>query len=87
MDGHKLHSLECFPIFVDGNIIHYTCNSPDDKILKKYGIKSIGKNFGCANPMEVLQIPEKVYLKAGFSEVDNSLILNLNLEKLMRTLR
>lgn len=49
MVGHKPHSLEYFPIFInsENQIIHYTCNSPSDKVLDKNNIEKIGDSFGC----------------------------------------
>jgi len=88
MNGHKPHKFDSFPIFIRGKnaIIHYTCNAPSQEVLDKYGIESIGQKFGCADTREVLQIPKSIYDKAGFSELYDKDILELNLEKLMTLL-
>ncbi len=85
MEGHKPHKFECFPFFIKSKnvILHYTCNSPSLRILRKYGIKPVGTDFGCANEREVLEIPLVLYNKKGFYEVDDKNILQINLERLM----
>ena len=87
MNGHKPHNLECFPVYTRRFIIHYTCNAPKSEVIAKKGIVSIGHFFGCANPREVLQIPEEIYFKYGFYELCDKQILQLNLEKLMSDLK
>lgn len=86
---HENHLLECFPYFVisKNSFIHYTCNPPSEEVLKRNGIVSMGKSFGCLNEMEVLEIPMKVYKKEGFRGVPKKEILTLNLEKLVKNLK
>ena len=90
--GHKPHLLECFPYYSDSkcSFIHYTCNAPSMDVLRKNGIIPLGEFFGCANEVEVLEIPLSVYQKAGFSESTKTAgkeVLTLNLERLMRELK
>ena len=89
MDGHKPHALEYFPVSINSrdSIIHYTCNSPSKKVLDKYGIKLLGDQFGCKDAREVIEIPREVYTKSGLKDTSNKMILNINLEKLMRELK
>ena len=89
MEGHEPHSLEYLPVFVhsSNSILHYTCNSPDKKVLDKYGIKAKGGDFGCKDIREILDIPFKVYKKFGFFNVQDKNVLNMNLEKIMRDLK
>ncbi|MFH1503422.1 MAG: hypothetical protein ABIE36_02080 [Candidatus Diapherotrites archaeon] len=86
---YKHHLLECFPYFVisKNSFIHYTCNSPSKEVLEKNGIVPIGKNFGCLNELEVLEIPLEVYKKEGFKGIPKKEILTLNLEKLVKKLK
>jgi len=88
-NGHKPHSLECFPYFVisKNSFIHYTCNPPSEEVLKKYGITQMGKSFGCLNESEVLEIPMEIYKKEGFRGVPKKEILTLNLERLVKNLK
>jgi len=46
-------------------IIHYTCNSPDDEVLKKHNIMSIGRAFN-VEPREVLLIPINLMAGRGY---------------------
>jgi len=89
MEGHKPHVLENFPVYIDSmnSFIHYTCNSPNAEVLKKYGIKLRGNEFGCKDSREVLEIPLNVYKNAGFVNSSNKDVLNINLEKLIRNLK
>ena len=88
-NGHKPHSLDFFPVFIsNGNyILHYTCNAPEQNVLDKYEIISVGKEYGCKDPREVLKIPLNVYKKKGFENILNKDVLKLNLEKLIRKLK
>jgi len=89
MEGHSPHTLEVFPkYFSYGNfIIHYTCNSPDERVLEKYKIVPLGEEFGCVNNLEVLKIPEGLYNKKGFENLKDKNILTCNLEKLLKNLK
>jgi len=89
MAGHNPHSLEYFPIFInsENQIIHYTCNSPSDKVLDKNNIEKIGDSFGCVNSNEVLKIPLGLHTKKGFLNISDKEILTLDLEKLLRDLK
>jgi len=89
MEGHKPHSLEYLPVFInsENSFFHYTCNAPSNKILNANNIVVKGNDFGCVNFKEVLKIPLGLYLKKGFSKFVNKDILILNLEKLLRDLR
>ena len=89
MVGHTPHKLECFPFYLSSSdsIIHYTCNSPSEKVLERYFIRQRGDEFECANKKEVLEIPFSIYKKFGFSEKINKDVLNINLEKIMRDLK
>ena len=89
MTGHKPHSLEYFPIFInsENQIVHYTCNSPSDKVLDKNNIKKMGCSFGCVNSNEVLKIPFGLYAKKGFLNISDKEVLILNLEKFLRDLK
>lgn len=90
MKGHTPHKLECFPRYFPSldSVIHYTCNAPKQTVLDKNGIKSIGKDFGCYDAREVLKIPAKIYLKAGYSKDDfnNKEVLQMNSEYIMKRL-
>jgi len=88
MKGHIPHQFECFPVYIGSKkeIIHYTCNAPPVDVLNKHRIIAIGDEFGCANIQEILKIPLSVYNKAGFYDLDNKNVLDLNLESLMGTL-
>lgn len=48
----------------DQGVIHYTCNAPNEEILIKMGISSIGENFG-VDGKEVLLIPDKLFEEMG----------------------
>lgn len=88
MKGHIPHSLEkIFPKCYEeqGIIFHYTCNSPDYKILKKHDILPIGEKFGCKDNREVLQIPLNLYLKKGFRGTNKENII-INCEALLKNL-
>lgn len=50
-----------------GFIIHYTCNSPEQKVLDELGIITIGDRFGI-DPREVLLIPDEIFEKKGIKE-------------------
>lgn len=86
--GHKPHSLECFPVIVEsvGAVIHYTCNSPKQLVLERYGIISRGKSFGCGDNREVLQIPVLLYKKKGILLERDKSTLQINSERLLSTL-
>lgn len=88
MKGHKPHSLENITHFDSGTntVVHYTCNAPNQETLNKYNIKSIGDRFGCADAREVLEIPAVVYEKFGIPFNDDSLLLILCSERLLRDL-
>ena len=56
----------------DKGVVHYTCNSPNDEVLKRFGIETIGGKFvekGLCKPgladNEVLLIPYKVFKDKG----------------------
>lgn len=60
----------------DKGVVHYTCNSPEDKILEQFGIKGIGDEFvkrGLCNKdldkNEVLLIPEKIFEDFGIDKM------------------
>jgi len=88
--GHKPHLLECFPKYFPSrnSVIHYTCNAPKQNILDKNGIISKGKDFGCYDSREVLEIPVEVYLKAGYSKdsFNNKNVLQMNSEYIIKKL-
>ena len=56
-------------------VVHYTCNSPKDEVLERFGIKPIGEKFvekglckpGLANN-EVLLIPDGVFEMYGIQK-------------------
>lgn len=88
MEGHTPHSLEKkFPKYYESlkAIVHYTCNAPKKEILQKHKIKPIGKDFGCIDERELLEIPLELYLKKGFRGKEKN-VLSINCEKLMRDL-
>lgn len=90
MKGHKPHEFEGkLPVYIetDGFFIHYTCNSPEEKILKKNKISPIGEHFECASNLEVLKIPYELYEKYGFSEKKNKKVIGLNIERILRDLK
>jgi len=89
MKGHKPHTLgKWLPLFVEGHIIHYTCNAPKQEVLDKYRIKSVGDKWDCVNPREVLEIPFGLYEKRfGPANIVDEKVLIINLEKLMRDLK
>ena len=63
--GHKPHSLEGITHHLsDWRIVHYTCNAPDLETCRRNGIVPIGDRLGCADPREVLLIPQDVIEKA-----------------------
>lgn len=67
MFGHKPHSLEQLTVATkSGFVVHYTCNAPSLKVLKRYGIETMGEAFGCADDREVVKIPEKLYKRFGY---------------------
>ncbi len=86
MKGHTPHSLEYLPIISDGAIKHYTCNAPSQCVLDKFGVKSIGDKFGCANLREVVEIPLRFYESQGFKMTQDKFQLILNLEILIKRL-
>jgi len=89
MKGHTPHSLEGVAGFIRSKniILFYTCNAPSQKVLNKYGIVTSGDKFGCANPREILQIPLSLYNKAGFYDLDDKEVLEINVETLIRNLK
>ena len=44
-------------VLTDKGIVHYTCNAPDNEVLRRHGIVPIGSFFRI-EPREVLLIPE-----------------------------
>ncbi len=50
-------------------VVHYTCNPPDERMLKFFGIKPIGQKFG-RQPREVLAIPIELIQEMGYKSVD-----------------
>ena len=94
MKGHKPHSIEISSFFCrsTNEFIHYTCNSPCEKVLEKYGIIPIGAEFRCKNTVELLRIPFSVYRKFGFGDSPEDIqalereSLTMNLESLMSKL-
>ncbi len=56
-------------------VVHYTCNSPGDEVLERFGIKPIGKKFvekrlckpGLADN-EVLLIPNGIFEMYGIKK-------------------
>ena len=65
----------------EGLVIHYTCNAPHNEILRRYGIKSVGKAFR-VEPREVLIIPVQLMEGRGNSP-DNT----VSVENMLRSLR
>ena len=86
MKGHQPHSLEYMPIISEGAIKHYTCNAPSQCVLDKFGVKSIGDKFGCANLKEIVEIPVRLYESHGFKITQDKFQLILNLEILIKRL-
>lgn len=63
--GHKPHSLEAVDEFFGDKrqfIRHYTCNSPPEKELSRFGILAQGGMFGCKDNTEVVMIPTKLVM-------------------------
>lgn len=58
-------------IETDKGVVHYSCNSPDKEILKKYGILPIGNTYNekrgekILSDNELLLIPVELFEKAG----------------------
>lgn len=53
-------------------VVHYTCNSPKDEVLERFGIKAIGRKFVekglCGSDLdnnEVLLIPYSIFNEYG----------------------
>lgn len=88
MEGHLPHSLEKLTEYIpeDRNFIHYTCNAPSQEVLDRYGIVSVGNDYGCKDNREVVKIPLKLYLER-FSFTDKQSVLIINLENLLRKLK
>jgi len=84
MNGHKPHSLENINILdkTAEEIILYTCSAPKERILKRYGIRPIGDQFGCADPREVLRIPLKIFKRGGY-DFSDSLSRIINTERFL----
>jgi hypothetical protein len=77
------HSLEgFFPIISSRGFMHYTCNSPEEELLKEWGILSFGRYFG-REDKEVLFIPNSTYSEMGFKQTDDNNELVLNMERLL----
>lgn len=53
-------------VMVDGKEVvrHYTCNAPDEEILKRKGIKTKGKEYNILD-REVVDMPMKLFKKLG----------------------
>ena len=52
-------------------VVHYTCNSPAEDVLKKHGIRAVGEAYNLS-PREMLEIPKSLIEKGG-RKVDGSL--------------
>jgi len=50
---------------VGDRVVHYTCNAPRDKVLRRYGIVPVGSLFGVA-PREVLDMPLPLFTRRGY---------------------
>lgn len=89
MNGHKPHKFDNFPVYMAPYdlYIHYTCNAPPEKVLKKHGIACLGESFGCSNKREVLKIPKRLYKRKGFPKTSNKSSLSANLESLLNKLK
>ena len=82
--GHLPHAFEALPHYFTSQdfILHYTCNSPNEEILKRKGIKAMGEDFG-SDSKEVLKIPTSIYFKEGYFELKDKNVLKMNCEHLM----
>ena len=87
MNNREPHQLEYTRLLPSiGAVFHYTCNSPDQETLDKYGISAIGADLNC-NPREVLIIPITIFEKEGIPIPRNENALKIRAENLMRRLR
>ena len=64
-------------------VVTYTCNSPNEEVLKKNWVKAIGDSFGIW-AIEVLLIPYKLF-KWMFLRSDAE--IESNAQKIIRNLR
>lgn len=87
MNNRELHQLEYTKVLPSGNaVFHYTCNSPNQEVLNKYGIEAIGVDLNC-NPREVLIIPIAVFEKEGIPIPRDEDALKIRAENLIRRLK
>lgn len=82
----NLHSLENRTHISNGFVWHYTCNAPELEVLARAGIDPIGDRYGCKDSREVLLIPQGLYKKYGLRLTNDSLLLPLQSEILLRKL-
>jgi len=82
----QLHSLEYTYLLKDGRVFHYTCNAPNNEILKLNGIKCIGEDFGCSN-REILLIPSELLWLQGIPIPEDTSALTIYAENLLRRLK
>ena len=83
--AQKPHSLEYTALISStGEVFHYTCNPPGQKVLARYGIRAIGDSFNCTDPREVLLIPRRLYSDFGYSL--DQINLKIVSEQLLRRL-
>ena len=85
--NQKPHSLEHSFLLGDGRVFHYTCNPPPQKVLDHYNIITIGNEYGCSDPREVLLIPIGVFEQEGIPIPQDTNILKINAENLLRRLK
>jgi len=81
-----LHELEYTGILSNGDVPHYTCNSPSQEVLDYFGILAIGDRFN-RDPREFLIIPSAVFEGEGIPIPQDENILTINAENLMKRLR
>jgi len=92
MERHIPHNLENITHINNktNTVIHYTCNAPNQMILDKYDIKSIGEQYNTpkrkVGPREVLEIPIRVYDEFEIPLSDNTSLLIISSERLLRDL-
>jgi len=71
---------------VNSSVWHYTCNAPENPVLTRNGIQTIGDQFNCQDPREVLLIPQSLYEQYGLPIKNDPIILSLQSETLLRRL-
>lgn len=87
MNGHIPHSLDHFPVIKGNEIIHYSCNAPAQRILDQYGIRAIGDEYGCADSREVLGILIALCKDKGYQVTQDTNVLIMNLENMLKNLK